>query len=448
MLHAAKSLQSEIRVLDVHQFSSVDALRLAAESSSTPCLLLIDELELNEVLTWLDDKDDVCLRDSPPELIAHRARCLKLASESLFDPLTRVLSRRRFDQSLCRATIDACLERPVSLLLGDLDHFKAINDRFGHGVGDELLFLVGTALKLACDPSASVGRISGETFGIVCYCDAAAAMILADRLRQEAKSCEAKEGASATLSFGVATTSRSMDGHQLTQYANQALFAAKARGRDNCVSYAGLQAECRNAGYDVDVVGLEHQARVLADRVAGLISLRSRNLITTVRKEADIDGLTQCFNRRYLDRRLKDEFDGCNDRPLTIAFLDLDHFGQVNKQHGWPTGDKLLVEVCNTLRNHLRATDWIGRYGGEEFCVVMPNTTQDEAIAVLSRMREAVELTDFISTDNHRVPMTLSIGTATANSADCHYTDLIDRACVQAQQAKQRGRNQLCVAAE
>ncbi|GAG69662.1 unnamed protein product, partial [marine sediment metagenome] len=233
-------------------------------------MLLINAIELNEVLTWLDDKDDVCLRDSPPELIAHRARCLKLSAESMLDPLTRLLSRRRLDQSLCRATADATLELPISLLLGDLDHFKSVNDRFGHRAGDELLFLIATALKQNCDHSASVGRIKGETFAIVCQCDAAAALTLADELRQIAKSCETKVGASATLSFGVATTNRSMDGHQLMQRADQALYAAKASGRDNCVSYADLQAECRNAGYEVDVVGLENHARVLADRLAGL----------------------------------------------------------------------------------------------------------------------------------------------------------------------------------
>jgi len=446
MLPATKSLQSEICVLDARHFSSLDGLRRAAGASAAPCLLLIDEIELNDVLTWLDDKDDVCIRDSPPELIAHRARCLKLGAESMFDPLTRVLSRRRFDQALCRTTVDASLEQPVSLLFADLDHFKAMNDRYGHQEGDELLFLIAKVMKQHCDQSACVGRIGGEEFAIVCPCDAASAMVLADKLREKSKCCKTTAGASTTLSIGVATTHQPMDGHQLMQSANQALYAAKASGRDTCISYGDLQAECRSAGYDIDVVGLENQARVLADRVAGFISMRSRNLIRSVRKEANIDGLTQCFSRRYLDRRLEDEFDYRDDRQLTIAFLDLDHFGQVNKQHGWPTGDKLLVEVCDTLRGHLRTTDWIGRYGGEEFCVVMPNTNQAEAVSVLSRMREAVESAEFTSTDDQSVPMTLSIGTATATSADESYTDLLDRACVQAQQAKRRGRNQLCVA--
>jgi diguanylate cyclase (GGDEF)-like protein len=446
MLSTTESLYSEVSILDVRRFPNVDALRNAAEATSTPSLLLVDTIELNEVLMWLDDKDDVCLRDSPAELIAHRVKCLRLGVESMLDPLTRVLSRQRLDQSLCRATLDASSNQPISLILGDLDHFKSINDQFGHQVGDEILCLVAAALRQHCDRSASVGRIGGEEFAVVCHRDAGAAMMLADELCQKVKGCQTDEGVSATISFGIATTKRPMDGHKLMQCADQALYSAKAIGRDCCVSYGDMEASCRTAGHDVDVVGLENQARVLADRVASFITMRSRKLISTVRKEADIDGLTQCFNRRYLDRRLGDEFDSRNDRPLTVAFLDLDHFGQVNKQFGWPTGDKLLVEVCDTLRSHMRTTDWIGRYGGEEFCVVMPNTTQAEAKAILSRVRKAVEMTEFTSTTNEPVRMTLSIGAATAITADTSHVDLLDRASVQALNAKRSGRNQLCLA--
>lgn len=446
MLPTVKSLQSEICVLDVEQYSSLDELRRAAEASVVPSLLLINRADLSEVLTWLDEQDDVCLRDCPPELIAHRARRLKLGVEALLDPLTRVFSRRPFDQALSQAAVDAAAGQPVSLLLCDLDRFKSANDRFGHHAGDELLMMIANVLKQNCDRSATVGRIKGQSFAIVCQCDEAAALALADELREKANQCETREGASVTLSFGVATVARSMDSHQLMQFAEQALYAAKASGRDNCVSYADLQAACRAAGHDVDLLGLEYQARVLADRVAGFISMRSRQIIRTVRKEADIDGLTKCFNRRYLDRRLEFEFDSRGDCPLTIAFIDLDHFGEVNKQHGWPTGDKLLVEICDTLRSNTRSTDWIGRYGGEEFCVVMPDTKQSDATAVLSRIRKLVESKDFRSTNGDPVDMTLSIGTATSTATDTTYSDLLDRACGQAQQAKQNGRNQLCVA--
>lgn len=447
-LSASESPYSAVGLLDASDFPSLEALRSAALATSGPALLLVGADQLSQVLAWLEEKDDVCVRDSPPELVDHRARCLRLGLESKLDPLTNVLSRQSFDQSLCRAAIDASDHQPVSLLLCDLDHFKSINDRFGHGAGDEILVRVAAALKQHSDRSASIGRIGGEEFAVVCHRDGKAAMMLADELRRQVASCRTDEGVMVTVSIGVVTTKKPIDGHQLMQFADQSLYSAKANGRDCCVSYNTMEASCRTAGHDVDVLGLENQARVLAERVASFITMRSRNLIKTVRQEADIDGLTQCFNRRYLDRRLAGEFDNRDGQPLAVAFLDLDHFGRVNKQFGWPTGDKLLVEVCDTIRCQLRATDWVGRYGGEEFCVVMPKTSKTEAEAILSRLREAVEVTPFKSSKDEIVPMTLSIGAATALASDSNHTDLLDRASGQALNAKRGGRNRLCFAKE
>lgn len=444
-MSGTESFSTNICLLDARDFSCLEALRLAAEATSSPVLLLVEAFDLAEVLSWLADKDDVCLRDSPSALIEHRVDGLRQGLESMLDPLTRVLSRQRFDQLLCSSSLDASEDLPVSVLLCDLDHFKSFNDKFGHAVGDEILLLAAATLSRHCDRSGAVGRIGGEEFAVSCHRDAAAAMMLADELRRQVGSCQTESGVSVTVSIGVATTQAPIDGHQLMQWADQSLYSAKASGRDCCVSYDDLESSCRTSGNDVDMLGLENQARVLAERVASFITMRSRKLISSVRKEADVDGLTQCFNRRYLDRNLDAEF---RDRQgqLTLAFLDLDHFGRINKRFGWPTGDKLLVEVCETIGQHLRDTDWVGRYGGEEFCVVMPDTTLADAVAVLSRVREAVESTPFVSTRGESVPMTLSIGAATVFDADESYLDLVDRASGQALIAKRGGRNQLCFA--
>ena len=92
----------------------------------------------------------------------------------------------------------------------------------------------------------------------------------------------------------------------------------------------------------------------------------------------------------------------------------------------------------------MRASDWIGRYGGEEFCVVMPNTGRDGAEPILSRIRQAVEQAEFRSTTGELVRMTLSIGAATASFSDDSHIELLDRASGQALIAKRSGRNQLC----
>ena len=125
--------------------------------------------------------------------------------------------------------------------------------------------------------------------------------------------------------------------------------------------------------------------------------------------------------------------------------FDLDHFGKVNKRYGWPTGDKVLVEVCDIVRENMRETDWIGRYGGEEFCVVMPGVDQESAHQVMERILKAVQTAKFIATDGQQVEMTLSIGLASIAVSDDGPAALVNRASSGALVAKDNGRNQLCV---
>lgn len=165
------------------------------------------------------------------------------------------------------------------------------------------------------------------------------------------------------------------------------------------------------------------------------------SLLDTVRREAETDGLTQFYTRRHLDRRLEREFE--ESRPLSVAMLDLDHFGAVNKQHGWPSGDKVLREACEEIRAQLRETDWVGRYGGEEFCVVMPGASLEQAAGVLERVRAGIERRRFTTTAGQHVPLTVSIGAAQRRPQDTAPLELLERASARALEAKRRGRNQV-----
>ena len=438
-------LPPEFRVLDIRHFENVDALRSAAEVTSAPVLLLIESHQVPDVLTWLSEKDDICLVDSPLSLIEHRGQWLGYRMERNLDALTRLLARQQFEKALARACENASSQHPTSLILCDVDRFKHVNDEHGHQVGDQYLKLFASALRENSDRSASVGRIGGEEFAIVCNRDMEASMMLAEKLRRKTANICTPCGVSTTASFGVTSTECEISFPALIEQANQAIYAAKAHGRNCCVSFQAMEAASRATGNDVEVIGLQNQARVLAERVANIITMKSRSILKTVREEADVDGLTGCYTRRYLDRRLAEEFEYRREYPLTVAFIDLDYFGRVNKQHGWPTGDKLLVDVCNTLRGLLRAEDWVGRYGGEEFCVVMPKTNLEDAHQVLKRILEVVDSTDFHSLDQDVVQITLSIGAAVALDSDESFSELLDRASKQALVAKRNGRNQVCV---
>ena len=439
----AKSLHPDVSIFRVTDFEDLHSLQIAAQENIKPSLLLVLEHQLTEVLMWLDETDDVCLLGTPEPLITHRIKQLGKKSPRVRDSLTDLMVRQRFDQKLSEVCLEANESRPLSLLLCDLDNFKRVNDQFGHSAGDEVICAVAKLLKTICTPSTLLGRVGGAVFGILLECDANRAMEFAQSVRMKIKDVSSPDDVEITASLGVSSTSEPMDGLELRQRADQALFTAKANGRDCCVSFDEMQAKSLASGNDVEVLGLENQARVLAERVANVITMRSRRILTSARKEADIDGLTGCFNRRYLDRRLEAEFERAESHPLSVAFLDLDHFGLVNKNFGWPTGDKILVEVCDTIRNNIRITDWIGRYGGEEFCLVMPGTTLESGMVALNRIRTAVASKEFFSTSNQLVPMTISIGATDLRSSDTSYLELIDRASQLALQAKKNGRNQI-----
>ena len=438
-----------IQTFDSRNFVSIDALRIAVCKTREPVLLIVDETELTAVLCWLAEKDDVCLNDSPAELIEHRQQALSVGIDGERDPLTNLLNRQRFEVLLNEAASAADFNRPISLLLLDLDYFKMINDQFGHTVGDEVLRIVAGLLSEKEAEFSAVARVGGEEFSILLDGDESDAVELAEAVRVLIEETIIRDRIMITTSIGSSTARGSVDGRTLIEQANQALYSAKDQGRNCCVSYSQVVAQSRNCGQQVEVLSLENQARVLAQRVANVITMRSKSILNTARQEADIDGLTGCFTRRYLDRRLADEFAWANseneETPLCVAFFDLDHFGNVNKQFGWPTGDKLLVEVCDVVRERIRETDWIGRYGGEEFCVVMPGIDLETAQHVLKRTLKAVESTDFVTEDGRSVAMTLSVGLTMATANDAGATSLIDRASGNALIAKDRGRNQLCV---
>lgn len=448
LVSIAKSLHPDVCVLSVADFVDLHAFQETVQDSIQPSLLLVEEEHLDEVLSWLSETDDVCLLGSPPELVSHRVSQLGRKSPRVRDSLTDLMARQRFDQQLTAICLEANESRPLSLLLCDLDNFKKFNDQFGHSAGDEVICRAARVLKTFCLPSTTLGRLGGALFGIILESNVEQAMELAESIRESIKNVQCPANADVTASFGIASTHEPMDGLELRRRADQALFTAKANGRDCCVSFDEMQAVSLAAGNDVEVLGLENQARVLAERVANMITMRSRRLLSSARKEADIDGLTGCFNRRYLDRRLEAEFERAESHPLSVAFLDLDHFGQVNKQFGWPSGDKVLVEVCDTIRGNIRMTDWIGRYGGEEFCLVMPGTSLDSALIALNRIREAIASKEFFSTTNQLVPMTLSMGATCLWRSDKSYLELIDRTSQLALEAKRAGRNQIQIARE
>jgi diguanylate cyclase (GGDEF)-like protein len=157
------------------------------------------------------------------------------------------------------------------------------------------------------------------------------------------------------------------------------------------------------------------------------------------------DGLTGLANRKHLDTFLVDEIARArrHARPLSVLMFDIDHFKGVNDTYGHLTGDSVLRGVASILEKRLRPNDRLGRYGGEEFCAVLPETPAASAARIAEELRALVEEHAFVS-DDREVRITISIGCATLRD-DMHVHDLYRAADEMLYKAKREGRNRVCL---
>lgn len=159
-----------------------------------------------------------------------------------------------------------------------------------------------------------------------------------------------------------------------------------------------------------------------------------------LRLQASTDGLTEIYNHRYIFQRLQEEVKraGRYNQPLSIMMLDLDHFKIVNDRFGHQTGDVVLHTVAQIVKRTLRNLDAVGRYGGEEFLVILPQTKLDAALKVAQRIRKKIEQERY---HDEKLRTTISIGVAEYHGESGE--ELIAQADRMLYQAKDRGRNRV-----
>ena len=159
------------------------------------------------------------------------------------------------------------------------------------------------------------------------------------------------------------------------------------------------------------------------------------------------DELTSCYVRRYFDRRLADELErvASDQTPVTVLFVDIDHFKKVNDTYGHAAGDAVLRQVSQVVRDSVRSIDVVARYGGEEFVILFPGQGLRECQVPAERIRKAVEAATFVAGEQS-LRCTVSMGLATAPGHARAPADLIKRADEALYQAKRTGRNRLVLA--
>ena len=158
-------------------------------------------------------------------------------------------------------------------------------------------------------------------------------------------------------------------------------------------------------------------------------------------KVSETDTLTGLSNRIKLDVQFGLELDRAKryHRPLSIILIDIDNFKKVNDDLGHLMGDKILVDLAQVANVNIRSTDTIGRWGGEEFLVICPETPLSEALLVADRIRRAIQENSFASKREH----TVSSGVAMLID-DESVDSLLHRADTYLYHAKKNGKNQAC----
>lgn len=160
-----------------------------------------------------------------------------------------------------------------------------------------------------------------------------------------------------------------------------------------------------------------------------------------------MDGMTGVFNRRHWEVLLRTEFENCRryHRSATLLLIDIDHFKGINDTWGHDVGDQAIIAVTRQLQLTLRASDLIGRFGGDEFAVIMSGTPAENAIAAMSRVHE--RLAELRLPGAPQVKLCISVGVAPLTTSMVHYQEWLKAADIALYKAKNAGRNRTEVAA-
>jgi two-component system, cell cycle response regulator len=167
--------------------------------------------------------------------------------------------------------------------------------------------------------------------------------------------------------------------------------------------------------------------------------------LSTVELVATTDQLTGALNRQAALRLLEAEIERArrHDRPLTVGLADIDHFKAVNDSYGHIAGDRVLHHVADVLRESLRMGDHVGRYGGEEFLIILPETGEEGGFEVAEKLRRIVGRSPISLPDGSTIQVTLSIGLKSGAGADLRLTQITHDADAALYAAKALGRDQV-----
>ena len=223
------------------------------------------------------------------------------------------------------------------------------------------------------------------------------------------------------------------------------VFVIRLEANPGVETVAGLLQAGADEVVPSAVAPIELEQRIAVGRRIAELQHRYAVECETLRVKATMDSLTGLRNRAEILRVLERELNRMHRHgsSLSVLMMDVDHFKRVNDLFGHQAGDEVLKNIGATLQRAMRSYDEIGRYGGEEFIAVLPETTLNQALVAAERIRTCVDETR-VSYHGHEFQLSISIGVVSSFGEEDTPPGLIERADHALYAAKQSGRNCVC----
>ena len=247
----------------------------------------------------------------------------------------------------------------------------------------------------------------------------------------------------------IGKSSRMLHGANTDPKTIAAVRAAMEAQRPIRVELLNYNCDGEEYWIDSNIVPLrDAHGRVTHFATIGRDLTATKQLQQELRLMASTDPLTGLLNRRRFLEQAETEFLRSQRyrHELSVVMLDIDHFKAVNDTHGHFVGDQVLIAMSRATENLLRNTDILGRWGGEEFVILMPETPLAGAAILAERLREIL-MQQAVDTDAGTLRFTISAGVAARGESDAGISDVMQRADRALYAAKQHGRNRIQVLA-
>lgn len=214
----------------------------------------------------------------------------------------------------------------------------------------------------------------------------------------------------------------------------------------NAMTRAGVEETKRLLLLEIDQIQINsHKYRAQLEQANNTIN-EQKKVMTEIQHDAKLDFLTKLINRRAFDKILTKEFERTKryGGTFSLAMLDIDFFKKVNDNYGHITGDKTLQLIAKLLREQTRVNDSVGRFGGEEFIILLPQTSVNKARILMEKIRQKVQDSTIIR-DGNKIKVTISIGVGEIDISSETMENLTKRVDAALYQAKKSGRNLVIV---